>query len=209
MQELLVPLFPLQVVLFPRTNLALHIFEERYKEMIGECIEKRSEFGIVLAQDDGMENVGCTASVSEVVKKYEDGRMDIMVRGQRRFEIMFLDRSKSYLQGAPQFFDEETETVPAGDERRGKAVEIYAEVMRLLEAKADEPLDLQDSQLSYQIMARLPADLNFKQTMLKSRSEHERLSEVITFLQKAAARLDGTASQSLFGRAAEMPVGEG
>jgi Lon protease-like protein len=192
MEELLVPLFPLQVVLFPRTNLALHIFEERYKEMIGECIEKKAEFGVVLAQENSMENIGCTASISEVVCKYDDGRMDILVRGQRRFEIMFLDRSKSYLRGAPQFFDEDSDSVAPGDERRKKAVEIYDGLIKLLEAEVEEAPDFEDSQLSYQIMARLPADLNFKQAMLKSRSENDRLSEVITFLQKAAARLDLT-----------------
>ncbi len=189
MEELLVPLFPLQVVLFPRTNLALHIFEERYKEMIGECLEKQTEFGVVLAQENAMENVGCTASISEVVRKYDDGRMNILVRGQRRFEIMFLDRGKAYLRGAPQFFEEEGDAVSDTDERRKQAMEIYGEVARLLETEVEEPPDVQDIHLSYQIMARLPADLNFKQTMLKSRSETDRLSEVITFLRKASARL--------------------
>jgi len=189
MEELLVPLFPLQVVLFPRTDLALHIFEERYKEMIGECIDKKMEFGVVLAQENTMENVGCTASVAEIVRRYDDGRMDILARGQRRFEIMFLDRSKAYLRGAPQFLEEEGDRVPASDARRRQALEIYGEVIRLLDVEVEKPPDIEDSQLSYQIMARLPADLNFKQTMLKSRSENERLSEVIAFLQKAAARL--------------------
>ena len=73
MKELLLPLFPLQVVLFPRVILPLHIFEDRYKQMIGECLEKRWEFGVVLARDNSLENTGCTASISEVVRKYEDG----------------------------------------------------------------------------------------------------------------------------------------
>ncbi len=189
MDELLVPLFPLQAVLFPRTNLPLHIFEERYKEMIGECLEKQKEFGVVLAQENAMENVGCMARITEVVRKYDDGRMDIVVQGQRRFEIMFLDRNKAYLRGAPQLFEEESDGVPADDERRKQAMEIYGEVVKLLEAEVEEPPDAQDSQLSYQIMARLPADLNFKQTILKSRSESERLNDVITFLGKASHRL--------------------
>jgi Lon protease-like protein len=192
MEELLVPLFPLQVVLFPRTNLALHIFEERYKEMIRECLEKQAEFGVVLAQENSMGNIGCTATITEVVRKYDDGRLDILVKGGRRFEIMFLDRDKAYLRGAPQFFEEETDDVPADDERRKQAMEIYGEVLKLLEAEVEEPPNAQDSQLSYQIMARLPADLNFKQTILKSRSENERLTEVITFLKKAATRLEVT-----------------
>jgi len=102
---------------------------------------------------------------------------------------MFLDRNKAYLRGAPQFLEEEGEDVPAEDERRKQAMEIYGEVVKLLEAEVEEPPDAQDGQLSYQIMARLPADLNFKQTMLKSRSENERLTEVIEFLRKASMRL--------------------
>jgi Lon protease-like protein len=195
MEELLVPLFPLQVVLFPRTNLVLHIFEERYKEMVGTCLESKAEFGVVLAQETSMENVGCTASISEVVRKYDDGRMDILVRGQRRFEIMFLDKSKSYLRGALQFFHEEDRVIPLTDERRRKAFDLYTEVARLVRSEADEspdPPEPGDPQLSYQILARLPADPNFKQIMLKNRSEDERLSEVITFLQKAATHLSVT-----------------
>ena len=150
---------------------------------------EQTEFGVVLAHENSMENIGCTATITEVVRKYDDGRMDILVKGGRRFEIMFLDRNKAYLRGAPQFFEEEADGVPAEDERRKQAMEIYGEVVRLLEAEVEEPPDAQDSQLSYQIMARLPADLNFKQTMLKSRSENERLTEVITFLRKASTRL--------------------
>jgi len=189
MQDLLLPLFPLNVVLFPRVNLALHIFEERYKEMIGECLANQSEFGIVLAQENALQNTGCTAAVTEVIRQYDDGRMDVLVRGQRRFEILFLDRAKSYLRGAPQFFDDEAEEVPPEDARRNEALQIYEEVARLLEAEETDAPDIQDSQLSYQIIARLPVDLAFKQSLLKNRKETERLTEVIAFLRKAAARL--------------------
>jgi len=189
MQELLLPLFPLNVVLFPRVTLALHIFEERYKEMIGECLANQSEFGVVLAREDALENIGCTASITEVTRKYDDGRMDILVRGQRRFEILFLDRAKAYLRGAPQFFEDEAGEVPPDDARRGEALRIYEEVVRLIEPQESDAPDVQDRQLSYQIIGRLPVDLDFKQDLLKNRAEGERLNEVIPFLRKAAARL--------------------
>jgi Lon protease-like protein len=189
MQELLLPLFPLNVVLFPRVNLALHIFEERYKEMIGECLAHQSEFGIVLAKEDALENIGCTASITEVTRKYDDGRMDIVVRGQRRFEILFLDRAKAYLRGAPQFFEDEAGEVPPDDARRSEALRIYEEVVRLIESQESDAPDVQDRQLSYQIIGRLPVDVEFKQGLLKNRAESERLNEVIPFLRKAAARL--------------------
>src|SRR6266481_4942411 len=98
--ELLLPLFPLEVVLLPGATLPLHIFEERYKLMIGEALEGRSEFGIVLAKGRSLANLGCSAEVEKVVKRYEDGRLDILTAGRRRFEILFLDDQKPYLQAA-------------------------------------------------------------------------------------------------------------
>lgn len=189
MQELLLPLFPLELVLFPGANLALHIFEDRYKEMIADCREHQWEFGVVLTQENSLENIGCTASISEIARTYDDGRMDIVVRGLRRFEILFLDRAKAYLRGAAQFFDDEGGTVAADDGRRQQALELYRQVARLLESEEAEPA-VEDLQLSYQILARLPVDLSFKQTLLENRSENERLTQLVSYLRKAATRLE-------------------
>src|ERR1700740_1133249 len=86
MQQGLLPLFPLQVVLLPGAELPLHIFEDRYKEMIGEVIRDRLEFGVVLASEKGIVNTGCSATVDKVLRQYPDGRMDILSRGRRRVE---------------------------------------------------------------------------------------------------------------------------
>src|SRR5271165_5275733 len=87
MPSRLIPLFPLRVVVFPRTSLPLHIFEERYKEMVSDAIRDNSEFGVVLATDEGIVNAGCTVSVEKVLHMHPDGRMDIVTSGRRRFEI--------------------------------------------------------------------------------------------------------------------------
>ena len=193
MKELLLPLFPLQVVLFPRTALPLHIFEERYKQMIAECLENQCEFGVVLVRERSLENAGCTASISEVVRRYDDGRMDILVRGCRRFEILLLDQEKPYLRAAPQFFEDEEAVEPAADDRRQQAVHLYRQAMEILHREDSDPLeqkpDLSASQLSYQLMARLPADLEFKQVLLRMRSENQRLTEAISYLQKLLKHL--------------------
>jgi Lon protease-like protein len=76
MSSQLLPLFPLQVVVFPRTQLPLHIFEERYKEMVAAAMRDNTEFGIVLAKEDGIVNAGCTVGVEKV--QYADSRMDIL-----------------------------------------------------------------------------------------------------------------------------------
>src|SRR5205085_12470649 len=94
MSSRLIPLFPLQLVVFPRTRLPLHIFEERYKEMVGNAIRDESEFGIVLARKDGIVNAGCTVKVEKVLEMYPDGRMDVLTLGERRFEIDGLNEEK-------------------------------------------------------------------------------------------------------------------
>src|SRR4051794_38054610 len=120
----LIPLFPLSLVVFPRTRLPLHIFEERYKEMIGIAIREESEFGIVLAKDEGIVNAGCTVKVEKVLHKYSDGRMDVLTMGQRRFEIHRLNEEKEYLQAEVSYFDDEdTETAPT--ELRAQALTHY------------------------------------------------------------------------------------
>src|SRR5262245_32090594 len=115
MQQGLLPLFPLNVVLFPGAELPLHIFEERYKEMIGEAIRDHLEFGVVLANEKGIVNTGCTATVEKVLKQYPDGRMDIMTQGRRRFEIVQLNDERSFLRGSVEFFDDEEFDPPGAD----------------------------------------------------------------------------------------------
>ena len=97
------PLFPLQVVLLPGAELPLHIFEDRYKEMIGEVLRDQIEFGVVLANEKGIVNTGCTATVERCCASIPDGRMDILTRGRRRFEIVRLNDERSFLRGAVEF----------------------------------------------------------------------------------------------------------
>ena len=94
MQQGLLPLFPLEVVLMPGGHLPLHIFEERYKEMIGEAIRNNTEFGIVLVNRGALVEVGCTAVVQGVLQEYPDGRLDIVTQGRRRFEILLVNEER-------------------------------------------------------------------------------------------------------------------
>ncbi len=131
MQEGLLPLFPLQVVLFPGAELPLHIFEDRYKEMIGEAVKDRLEFGVVLAGEKGLVTTGCTATVERVLKQYPDGRMDILSLGRRRFEILLLNNERPFLRGAVEFFDDE-KAEPAPPEIQKQALDGYNEMQALL-----------------------------------------------------------------------------
>src|SRR3954468_10037259 len=82
------PLFPLGIVLLPTELVPLHIFEDRYKLMIGECLESESPFGIVWLSDDGLREIGCTASIVRLVDRAEDGRMNILVEGVQPFRLV-------------------------------------------------------------------------------------------------------------------------
>src|SRR5690349_22487870 len=127
MQQGLLPLFPLQVVLLPGSELPLHIFEDRYKEMIGEVLREKREFGVVLASEKGIVNTGCTATIDRVLRRYPDGRMDIIARGRRRFEILLLNDERAYLRGSVDFFDDE-QAVPPAPEIQKRAIDGYNEL---------------------------------------------------------------------------------
>ena len=107
--ETTIPLFPLGVVLLPAMILPLHIFEERYKIMIGECLEQNREFGIVYSDQEEIRKKGCTAKIVEVLKRYDDGRMDILTRGVKRFLIEDIIDEKPYLQARVAYFDDAVE----------------------------------------------------------------------------------------------------
>lgn len=191
MDELLIPLFPLEVVLYPGQPLPLHIFEERYKQMIGECLENKTEFGVVLAQENSIGNIGCTTEITGVIKRYDDGRMDIETIGRRRFEVLFVNDEMAYLRAAAQFFLDEESEIAA--DLRDRVTELYQEVLGLLVTDPEERRGLQpDPQipdLSFRIMGPLPLDLEFKQTLLPLRSERERLERVAEYLGKLRLKL--------------------
>jgi Lon protease-like protein len=190
MQPNLLPLFPLRVVVFPRTPLPLHIFEERYKEMVGEAIRENSEFGIVLAKDDGIVNAGCTVVVKEVLKAYPDGRMDILTRGVRRFEILGLNEDKAYLRGEVQFFDDD-DSGPAPSELREKALALYRRLQEAGGLQTGEP-EAADEQLSFQL-AQAVEDLDFLNVLLRNRSESQRLEQLTDYLTRQAPKLRAAA----------------
>ncbi len=183
----LIPLFPLSLVLLPGMPLPLHIFEERYKEMMGEIIPDEGEFGVVLAKDDGIVNIGCTASVVNVVRKYPDGRLDLLATGQRRFRIVSLDEDKNYLRAAVEYFDDEdVNEVPT--ELRNRASSAYRQLMSLdnPETGAQDPVE-RLSRLSFQ-MGQLISDLDKRQTVLALRSEIERLEYLVKIVPEYLAR---------------------
>jgi len=203
MPSRLLPLFPLQVVVFPRTRLPLHIFEERYKVMVGEAIQREEEFGIVLAREQRIASAGCSVAVESVIERYPDGRMDILTRGRKRFEIESLNQELDYLRGEVRYFDDEDQTEPEPEIR--KQVLRHFRLLKKLDGSQGraEP-DLADPQLSFQLAQILP-DLDFLSTLLQQRSEASRLKQLNQYLaeyiprQRAIERVQGVAPTNGFG----------
>ena len=148
--------------------------------MVGGAIRDNSEFGIVLAKEGGIVNAGCTVTVEKLVQMYPDGRMDVLTRGQRRFEILSLNEEKDYLQAEVNFFDDEDPDAPPA-ELRTLAVTNYQTLMGLPGANPRPDPDLADRQLSFQLAHHLP-DLDFLNTLLRHRSETERLKQLNQYL---------------------------
>jgi Lon protease-like protein len=178
--DALLPLFPLDVVLFPGSPLPLHIFEPRYKEMIAECRAQHRTFGVVRAVEQGLAEVGCTAEIITVVKEYPDGRLDIVTEGRKRFELLRVNQEQSFLQAEVLMIDDEPGTPPQADTSR--AIQLHSELLAIAGAKQD--LSAADpSLLSFYLAGSLPLDLDFKQKLLSLRSEPERLSLLIRYLE--------------------------
>jgi len=185
----LLPIFPLSLVLLPGMPLPLHIFEERYKEMMSDVIPVGGEFGIVLAKDNGIVNIGCTAAVDRVVQRYPDGRLDLLVAGQRRFRIEDLDEEKSYLRAEVEFFDDE-DLSELSPELKAKASDAIRK-LKELESTSDEP-HAESSRLSFQL-AQLISDVDKRQTVLALRSEVERIQFLIKVLPEYLAQQEQVA----------------
>jgi Lon protease-like protein len=177
----LLPLFPLQLVVFPGAAVPLHIFEERYREMVGEAEATGTEFGIVRTisrgGESGIANTGCTVRVESVINRYPDGRFDVITRGSRRFRIVSLDEEKAYLRGTVEYFDDEQDTehseIPA--ELLSRAIEAHERLMREVDESERSlvPEPVRDH-ASFQLAAHID-DLDFRSLLLQSRSEPERL----------------------------------
>ena len=185
-----IPLFPLNVVLMPGAPLPLHIFEDRYKQMVDECLQQESEFGMVFADESGTRKVGCTAKIVELVERYDDGRMLILVEGSRRFRLNNVLTGKPYYVGEIEFFEEE----PEEQDVQALAEECIALLERVVEAATEGSVGIEIEppykNLSFAIAGRVEFEAETRQQILELTSERERLEKVKELLTSAAERLE-------------------
>lgn len=183
-----IPLFPLNVVLLPGAALPLHIFEPRYKEMVKHCLEEKSEFGMLLALPKGVAKVGCTAEILEVVKRYNDGRMDIVTVGRAPFRVVELFEENPLLEGQVDYLEDRGDH--ANPVLQRQLVELYEACHTLL--FEDYPKNLEGApieELAYRITSTLPMDLLWKQQILELRSEEDRQQRLVGYLREWAPHL--------------------
>ena len=183
-----IPLFPLNVVLFPGAPLPLHIFEPRYREMVKQCLEDKSEFGMLLSLPKGVARVGCTAEILEVVKRYPDGCLDILSSGRAPFRVIELFTENPLLEGQVEYLEDGES--PANPRLQRQLVELYEACHTLI--YDDYPKNLEDGppeDLSYLVASTLPMELLWKQQILELRSEADRQERLVAYLREWAPHL--------------------
>ena len=181
------PLFPLGLVLLPREVIPLHIFEERYKVMIGECLDEDREFGIVWMSDDGLKDIGCTARITQLLERMEDGRMNVLVQGDRPFRLLRRIDDMPYPAGEIELLDEQE---PAAAAQAGaRARERYASLVERVTDSRPSEKDLEELD-AYGMAATLDFALDAKQGLLEIRSEGRRLERLGELFSATIKRLD-------------------
>lgn len=172
----------------PGMPLPLHIFEPRYKVMIGRCLKERLEFGVVLARDRSAASIGCTAEIQRKLKDYPDGRMDILTEGRAIFRIMELLEDREYYEGIVDYLPEDAMRQDITKEK--ELTELFQQCHLLLFGHLWPGPEPQDQvALAYRIAARLPLDLRQRQQVLERRSESERREFLLRYTNELLPRL--------------------
>jgi Lon protease-like protein len=168
-------LFPLGIVLLPTEVVPLHIFEERYKELIGECVELEREFGLVYADEEGVRETGTRARVADVLERFDDGRLNVLVEGGERFHVERLTRGRSFLTAEVE--PVEDEWGEPDEEAAARTTEAFRALAAVAGAEPEVP-PVDSGRLSFEVAARVEIAAEAKQELLELRSENVRLERL-------------------------------
>jgi Lon protease-like protein len=180
-------LFPLGLVLLPTEQVPLHIFEPRYRELIDECLEQGTPFGLVYADDDGIRQVGTLAAVTEVIERFEDGRLNVVVEGRERFRLVELTEGRSFHTGLVEPVDDQDDPTEPGDVER--ALELFSRLVELTGSDIPAP-EAETPQLSFALAGRFDFSADLKQELLDETSERIRLRRLCELLATAAETVE-------------------
>ncbi len=181
------PIFELPVVLLPGEQLPLHIFEDRYKRMIGRALEEGEPFGVVLRDDDGARSIGCVARVDEVLEQFDDGRMNVVVSGGEPFRVLDRFESPEYPLGEVEVVDDDAPE--ADDDTAMAARDAFAEIAERATGSRPSEDELAGTS-AYAIASRIELPHETKQRLLELRDEEERMGLLADALQAVEEALD-------------------
>ncbi|MGH3077704.1 MAG: LON peptidase substrate-binding domain-containing protein [Gaiellaceae bacterium] len=180
-------LFPLPLVLFPEEQVPLHVFEERYQELIGECLEDDREFGLVYADDDGIREVGTRAGVVSVLERFDDGRMNVVVEGRERFRLLGLTSGRSFQTGdVAEVLDDDD---PPDADAVARALELFERLRAATRSDVDVP-SAETERLSFVLAGRVELAPDVKLELLAELSERVRLDRVCELLELASEAVE-------------------
>ncbi len=184
------PLFPLGLVLLPGEVVPLHIFEERYKSLVNDCLDGESEFGILWMGDEGLKEIGCSARVRQVLERMDDGRLNILVEGTQAFRLARRIDDMEYPAGDVELLEDDTQETPPADDDSGPAArEEYANLVERVTDSRPEDDDLLGLD-AYSMAATIAFELDAKQQLLEIRDESGRLERLAALCAKALERFD-------------------
>lgn len=193
-------LFPLPLVLLPTEVVPLHVFEERYKELIEECLAEDRDFGLLYADEDTLSSIGTRAHVVQVLERFEDGRLDIVVEGRDRFRVLELTSGRSFQTGGvAEVVDDHDRPPPETVER---ALALFERLRGLTGSEIDPPGEASE-QLSFALAARVELTPQVKLELLQDLSERARLERVCELFEAAALTVERQR------RTAEQAAGNG
>jgi Lon protease-like protein len=179
-------LFPLPIVLLPTEQVPLHVFEERYKELIGECLADDREFGFVYADDDGLREIGTRAGVTEVLAQFDDGRLNVLVEGRDRFRLLGLTSGRAFQTGDVESVEDDEDAPERASVER--ALELFERLRELTGSDVETPAE--PLQLSFALAARVELVPQVKQELLQETSERIRLDRVCELLDDATESVE-------------------
>ncbi len=176
------PLFPLGLVLYPGEAMPLHIFEERYRELVRYCLETEDPFGIVLAQDEALAAVGCTARIERVLERYDDGRLDILAVGEERFRIEEVQQERLYLTARVAPY-EPVEGI-ANPDARERVITLHMKLIEMAGETIRPAIYEGPKRISFVVAQNAGLDLGRKQEVLELATEEERLAYLAAHLER-------------------------
>ncbi len=180
-------LFPLELVLLPNERVPLHIFEDRYKDLIGGCLADTTDFGLILEDDDGLREIGTRTSVVELIDTFDDGRMNVLVEGRSRFRVIELTEGRPFRTAEVEAVEDDGELPLEADVER--TIAVFRRLVAVAEAdEIDEP-SVGSPVLSFELAARVDFGPELKQELLELRSEGKRLRRLAELLDQAAQAL--------------------